>query len=296
MSTESLGPIGRTYSPETQITLYHGDCLEFLASIPDHEAHLVVTSPPYNMGKSYETRVRPEDYLGAQEQTIAHAARIVAPRGSICWQTGNYVRNGEVYPLDILLYPAFKKLGLHLRNRVVWSFGHGLHCRRRFSGRYETILWFTKAPSDYQFDLDPVRIPAKYPGKRYWRGPKAGEYSGHPLGKNPGDVWDVPNVKFNHVEKTVHPCQYPVELIERLVLSLTRPGQLVIDPYIGVGTTAVAAVLHGRRAAGSDIRAEYLDVAERRVRLAAEGKLRVRTMGTPVYEPVPGSKLLQRDP
>ncbi len=296
MSTVVVGTIERTYSPRAWITLYEGDCLEFLACIPDGEAHLVVTSPPYNMGKTYETRVTPEEYLTRQEQAIAEAVRVVAPQGSICWQVGNYVENGEVYPLDVLLYPAFKRLGLYLRNRIVWSYGHGLHCRHRFSGRYETILWFTKAPRHYQFNLDRVRVPAKYPGKRHWRGPRAGQYSGNPLGKNPGDVWDIPNVKHNHVEKTVHPCQYPVELVERLVLALTEPGQLVVDPYIGVGTTAVAAILHGRRAAGSDLCGEYLAIAESRVRLAAEGNLPVRKMGTPVYVPPPGSKLLKRGP
>ena len=108
-----------------------------------------------------------------------------------------------------------------MRNRIVWHFEHGLHCSRRLSGRYETIMWFTKG-DDYVFELDPIRVPQKYPGKKYFKGPKAGQYSCNPLGKNPGDVWTIPNVKSNHVEKTGHPCQFPVELIERLVLALTR--------------------------------------------------------------------------
>ncbi|MEW6230035.1 MAG: site-specific DNA-methyltransferase, partial [Bacillota bacterium] len=175
-----------------------------------------------------------------------------------------------------------------------WHFEHGLHCSRRFSGRYETILWFTKG-DHYIFNLDAVRVPPKYPGKRYYKGPKAGQYSCNPLGKNPGDVWDIPNVKHNHVEKTIHPCQFPVELIERLVLCMTDAGGLVVDPYIGVGTTAVAAVMHGRRAAGADIKSEYLEIARKRVELALQGQLRTRPMGTPIYVPSPGSALLRRE-
>jgi len=130
-----------------------------------------------------------------------------------------------------LLYPIFKKLGLKLRNRIIWHFEHGLHCQRRFSGRYESILWFTKN-DNYTFDLDPIRIPQKYPGKRYFKGPNIGRFSCNPLVKNPGDLWVIPNVKHNHPEKTIHPCQFPVELIERLILSMTRPGDLVLTPLL----------------------------------------------------------------
>ncbi len=214
--------------------------------------------------------------------------------GSICWQVGNHVAGSagaqEVYPLDVVLYPLFKQLGLKLRNRIVWHFEHGLHCTRRFSGRHETVLWFTRG-DEYVFDLDPVRVPQKYPGKKRYKGPRAGEYSCNPLGKNPGDVWILPNVKHNHVEKTVHPCQFPVELVERLVLSCTRPGDLVVDPYAGVMTTVVAAVLHGRRGAGADVVAEYVEVGRRRVELARAGLLPTRPMDRPVYTPSEGSRV-----
>jgi adenine-specific DNA-methyltransferase len=97
------------------------------------------------------------------------------------------------------LYPLFKVHVLKLRNRIVWTFGHGLHCQKRFSGRHETILWFTKS-DDYKFKLDPVRVPSKYPFKKYFKGPNKGRISSNPLGKNPADVWDIPNVKANRAE------------------------------------------------------------------------------------------------
>ncbi len=124
-----------------------------------------------------------------------------------------------------------------------------------------TILWFTRPTPDYTFHLDPVRIPQLYPGKRAFRGPRRGELTCNPLGKNLGDVWPITNVKANHAENTAHPCQYPLSLVERLVLALSNPGDLVVDPYAGSGTTALAAIRHSRRAAGADVWEEFLEIA-----------------------------------
>ena len=260
------------------------DNLPFMAELADSSMQLIVTSPPYNVGKPYERRSRLEDYMAVQRTVIAECVRLLHPTGSICWQVGNYVSRGEIVPLDAVLYPIFKEHGLKLRNRIVWHFGHGLHCKKRLSGRYETINWFTKT-DDYTFNLDPIRVPSKYPGKRYFKGPNAGKLSGNPNGKNPGDVWMFPNVKNNHVEKTVHPCQFPVELVERLVLSLTNPGDSVLDPYMGVGSTVVAALMHGRRGYGCDIVEEYVDIAKERVAAVRNGTIRTRPMGKPIYDP-----------
>jgi len=273
-----------SFTPTADAVLFRGSCMNLLASVPDNSVKLVVTSPPYNIGKSYEKRAPLDAYLAQQEAVIKECVRVLSPDGSICWQVGNYVGKDEIVPLDIPLYSIFKSLGLKMRNRIVWHFEHGLHCSKRFSGRYETICWFTKS-NDYTFNLDPVRIPQKYPNKKYFKGPKAGQLSCNPLGKNPGDVWVIPNVKHNHVEKTIHPCQFPVELIERLILSMTKPGDRVLDPYMGVGTTAVAAVLHKRKAIGSEIVPEYIKIAHHRVESAANGKLRTRPMDRPVYDP-----------
>jgi adenine-specific DNA-methyltransferase len=179
---------------------------------------------------------------------------------------------------------VFRSYGLKLRNRIIWHFEHGLHCSKRLSGRHETILWFTKS-DDYLFNLDPIRVPSKYPGKRYFKGPKKGELSCNPLGKNPGDVWIIPNVKHNHVEKTLHPCQFPVELIERLVLSMTEPGAKVLDPYMGVGSAVIAALKNDRAGFGCDIEEEYVQIAWRRVQELQAGTLRTRPMLKPVYTP-----------
>lgn len=268
------------------MTLAVGDCCDVVATIPPGEIQLVVTSPPYNLGKRYERKRSIDEYVEQQRAIIALCAERLRPTGSVCWQVGNHVAGNEITPIDILLYPLFREAGLVLRNRIVWHFEHGLHCARRFSGRYETILWFTRPGTGYTFHLDPVRVPQKYPGKRYFKGPRAGQYSANPLGKNPGDLWVIPNVKHNHVEKTEHPCQFPVELVERLILALSDPGDLIVDPFVGVGSTAVAAIRHGRRAAGADLVPEYVALAGERVRAAAEGRLRTRPMNRPVYTPL----------
>ncbi|HCJ51291.1 MAG TPA: site-specific DNA-methyltransferase [Gallionella sp.] len=273
------------FSPDADAVIFQGDCLELLRQVPDKSVQLVVTSPPYNIGKSYEKKISLETYYEQQKEVIEQCARVLTDQGSICWQVGNHVDNGAIIPLDTLLFPIFHNLGLVMRNRIVWCFEHGLHSSRRLSGRYETVIWFTRNTKNYVFNLDPIRVPQKYPGKKYFKGPKAGQYSCNPLGKNPGDVWDIPNVKSNHVEKTEHPCQFPVELIERFVLSLSNKGDWVLDPYLGAGSSVIAAVKHQRKAMGAEIVERYVEIAKERTKAAILGNLRTRPMGTPKYDP-----------
>ncbi len=290
---------------DARVVLFEGDNRRLLRTIPRESIQLVVTSPPYNVGKIYEARTTLRDYVEAQKRVITSCCRVLLPQGSVCWQVGNHItQRGEVVPLDTLLYPIFKQAGLVLRNRIVWHYGHGLHAQRRFSGRYETVLWFTKDVDDYFFDLDSVRVPQKYPGKRHYKGPRIGEYSGHPNGKNPsdfwdmrsdpGEIWDIPNVKAHHTEKTAHPCQFPIALVTRLVRALTPPDAWVLDPYLGVGSAACAAVMEGRRAVGAEIDPEYARVARERIHLAAKGTLPHRPLERPLFEPIPGSPLTRR--
>ena len=276
--------VASEFDPTADVVLFEGSGLDLLPQVPSGLVKLVVTSPPYNLGKPYESRLEMGEYLAQQRKIIEECVRVLDDRGSICWQVGNYVDNSEIIPLDIVLYPIFASLGLQLRNRIVWHFGHGLHASKRFSGRYEVILWFTKG-NEFTFNLDAVRVPQKYPQKKYFKGPKKGELSGNPLGKNPGDVWEIPNVKANHVEKTIHPCQFPVELIERLVLTMTDEADWVLDPFIGVGTTAIAALMHHRKAIGAETMPEYVKIAKDRIHLAEKGALRIRPMERTVYDP-----------
>lgn len=300
---DAATPVSGGDKPRWEI--HEGDALTELDQVADGSCQLVVTSPPYNIGKEYERdkRLTLQQYLQWIEPILEKTCAKLSDNGHLCWQTGNFIDNGEVFPLDMYFYPLIKKAGLKLRNRIIWHFNFGLNAASRFSGRYETLLWFTKG-DQYTFNLDPIRVRQLYPGKRHSakKGERAGHPSGNPKGKNPSDVWefdptkaldlcpmwDVPNVKANHPEKTSHPCQFPSELVERCVLAFTNEDDLVLDPFIGSGTTAIAALQHNRRAIGIDRDARYVELAKHRLELLVRGELRTRPLGKPVRRPIPG--------
>ncbi len=289
---------------ETEYRIINADAYETIKTFDDSTFDLIITSPPYNIGKSYETKTSIEKYLSIQEKIIKELIRVLSDKGSICWQVGNYVEKGEIFPLDIFYYQIFKKFNLKLRNRIIWHFGHGLHASKRFSGRYETILWFTKS-DEYIFNLDDVRVPSKYPGKRHFKGPNKGKLSGNPKGKNPSDIWeivikdwekslwDIPNVKSNHPEKTSHPAQFPIELVERCVLALTNKGSWVLDPFAGVGSSVIAAIKNNRNAVGIEKEKDYCIIAQDRVNKFLNGELKIRPINKPIYQPSKREKSAQ---
>lgn len=296
--------VADSFSETVDAVLAQTDTLAFTKSLPDGLNRLILSSPPYNIGKAYERQVPIEDYLEEMQPLLVELVRVLAADGSLCWQVGNHVDDGEIFPLDVFFYHRFKKLGLQLRNRIVWHFDHGLHATHRFSGRYETLLWFTKT-DDYIFHLDPIRVPSKYPGKTHFKGEKKGQPSGNPLGKNPSDywnflqkewdsgLWEFPNVKANHPEKMDHPCQFPVELVERCVLSMTNPGDWVFDPYAGAGSTLIGALKNERRGIGAERVPEYCALTRKRIELLASGELRTRPVGKPVHQPSGKEKVSQ---
>jgi DNA modification methylase len=296
--------IDSDFNLNSNIILHLGDSYKFLSSLPSNTFTLIISSPPYNVGKEYEKETTIKEYLQNQEDVINELIRVLNSQGSLCWEVGNYVKNGEVFPLDIFYYDLFIKRGLKLRNRIIWHFGHGLHASKRFSGRYETILWFTKS-DNYKFNLDAVRIPAKYPGKRYYKGPNIGKPSGNPLGKNPSDIWEfiakewdnelwnIPNVKSNHPEKTIHPCQFPIELVERCLLALTDENDWILDPYCGVGSTLIAGIMHNRKVTGCDKESKYIQIAKERINDYYNGKLKKRQMGSQIFVPTGKEKVSQ---
>ena len=297
-------PLFKYIRPDISHNVINGDCLNVLKGIEDGKFDLIITSPPYNVGKSYETKTSIEKYLETQEEIINEIVRTLSDKGSLCWQVGNYINKGEVFPLDIYYYQIFKKHGLKLRNRIIWHFGHGLHASNRFSGRYETILWFSKT-DEYIFNLDDVRVPAKYPGKLHFKGEKKELPSGNPLGKNPSDIWEIvakdwetamwniPNVKSNHPEKTKHPCQFPIELVERCILALTNEDSWVLDPYAGVGSTVIASIKNNRNVIGIEKEKEYCDIAKQRIIDFNEGTLKIRPINKPIHKPSANDKVSQ---
>jgi len=259
---DSTDPISVQDIPTDSI--YPGDCLKLLKSLPSNCLDLVVSSPPYNIGKEYEFKRELDIYLEDQRKVLIEAARCLKQSGSIFWQVGSYAHNGALVPLDIRFFPILEEAGMTPRNRIIWVRQHGLHASRKFSARHESILWFTKSDS-YKFNLDAVRVPQKYQNKKAHRGESKGELSCNPLGKNPGDIWIFQNVKHNHEEQTIHPCQFPEDLITRIVFAVTDPSDLICDPYMGTGTVAVVARDFSRHYIGAETDAKYLEIAKRRI-------------------------------
>jgi adenine-specific DNA-methyltransferase len=248
--------------PLDQITL--GNCKSLLSKLPDECVDLIVSSPPYNLGKEYEAKQALNKYLEEQSFILQHCSRILKKTGSLFWQVGAFVNKGTIIPLDIRFFPILESCGLIPRNRIVWVRQHGLHAQKKFSCRHETILWFTKT-DDYIFNLDAVRVPQKYQNKKHYRGERKGELSCNPEGKNPGDIWLFRNVKHNHEEQTIHPCQFPEDLVARIVLATTPKHGLVLDPYMGTGTVAVVSKNYERHFIGTEIDSVYYQVALRRL-------------------------------
>lgn len=292
--------INKIFKDTNSVTIFNGDCLNLMQKLPDESVDLVVTSPPYCMGKAYENPADDiETFKNQHLKIFPDLYRILKVGGSICWQVGYHVTDASVLPLDYIVYKVFAEGSsqlehpLLLRNRIIWTFGHGLNSTKRFSGRHETILWFTKG-EQHIFNLDNVRVPQKYPGKRAYKGPNKGALSGNPFGKNPSDVWEIPNVKAKHIEKTEHPCQFPVAIPQRLIRALAPTNGLILDPFMGSGTTGVSAILEGRRFVGAEMQKDYYDIANARITDAIDGKAKVRE-DKPVAEPT-GTEAVARLP
>ena len=285
------------FSSSSDAIFLSGDANLSLESIPKNHIKLIITSPPYNIGKEYEDKKSLEEYFGSIIPIIEKLKKVLKKDGSICWQVGNHVSDGEIFPLDVFYYQIFKDLGFKLRNRIIWHFNHGLHGTKRLSGRYETMLWFTKSDS-YTFNLDAIRTDQIYPGKRNSKpGKNFGKPSGNILGKNPSDYWeillkeeelgfwDIPNVKANHAEKTSHPCSFPIELVERCVLAYSNKGDVILDPFSGVGSTMIGALMNDRKAIGCELHDNYMRIAKERVQLLEKGELPYRPLGKPIHIP-----------
>ncbi|WP_262267239.1 MULTISPECIES: DNA-methyltransferase [Microvirga] len=240
-------------------TTAKADVLDYLDSLPDGAARLILSSIPYNVGKRYGDGASADQmafvyFMGWTMQVISECARILKDGGTLFLQVGSTRdETGGLAPLDALLFEPLKKTGLTFQSRVIWTQPHGLTPRGRLAERHETALVFSKGPSPV-FNPTPARKPQKGPGKRAFKGKHKGKLSSHPLGAWPSNVWDdIGNVGHNHPERTGHPAQFPLELARRAVLVYSMPGDLIIDPFSGSGTTHVACRETGRSFSGCDL-------------------------------------------
>lgn len=249
--------------------LYHGDCRELMAQMPDASVDLTVTSPPYNIGKSYEQVRDVEDYLDWCADWLEMIHRITSNTGALWLNLGYLSMPGTARAIPIP-YLLWDRVPFFLIQEVVWNYGAGVASKKAFSPRNEKFLWYVKNEMDYVFNLDEVRDPdVKYPNQK-----KNGKLRCNPLGKNPSDVWQFPKVTSganrSSAERTAHPAQFPIAVIDRIVRACSDEGDILLDPFVGSGSLIDAAVKAGRPAIGFEIDRSYIDMAAKRL---AQGQL-----------------------
>jgi adenine-specific DNA-methyltransferase len=245
----ALGPA--TYDRHN-VLLYRGDCIELLERLPEGVVNLTVTSPPYNIGKEYETTREISDYLGWCERWIKSVYTATASGGAF-WLNLGYVSlpgRARAIPIPYLLWD---RVPFYLVQEVVWHYGAGIAARHVYSPRNEKFLWYARDPGNFFFDLDAVRDPnIKYPNQF-----KNGKRKVNLAGKNPSDVWIFPKVTSGRnrssKERTPHPAQFPLAVIERIAKGSSPDGALVLDPFMGSGTTAEVALRLGRPVLGFEL-------------------------------------------
>jgi adenine-specific DNA-methyltransferase len=256
--------LGAPFYEAPDVLLYHLDCLEGLRRLDDALINLTVTSPPYNIGKAYETPLPLHDYLHWCETWIGEIHRVTKADGAF-WLNLGYLEIPEKARAIPIPYLLWDRIPFYLMQEVVWNYRAGVHTKRMFSPRNEKFLWYVKSPGSYVFHLDAVRDPnVKYPNQK-----KNGKLKCNPLGKNPSDVWEIPKVTSGESrsskERTAHPAQFPLAVIDRIIKACSSEGDVVLDPFIGSGTTAIAALANGRQVIGFDLSPAYCQIASNRI-------------------------------
>ncbi len=268
---EIIEILGQPYFQAQNCVLYNTDCLGAMRKLSNNYIDLTITSPPYNIGKSYEKPLPLDDYLKWCEEWIAEVYRITVPNGSF-WLNLGYLSIPERAKAIPLPYLLWSRIPFHLIQEVVWNYGAGVAGKKFFSPRNEKFLWYVKDQGNYTFNLDDVRDPnVKYPNQK-----KNGKIKVNSIGKNPSDVWCFPKVTSGKdrasPERTPHPAQFPEAVIERVIKSSSNKGDIILDPFIGSGTTAVVALAQERYVVGFEINSAYCDIAAKRIEVFLKQK------------------------
>lgn len=258
--------LGVPYYKDDQVILYNMDSVEGLKKLATEKlVDLTVTSPPYNIGKEYEDIMSVEDYISWCEEWMRLVYKNTVDDGAF-WLNIGYMpieNKGKAVPIPYLLWD---KTEFFMIQELIWNYGAGVAAKKSLSPRNEKILWYVKNPKKYTFNLDDIRDPnVKYPNQK-----KNGKLRVNPLGKNPSDVWQIPKVTSgknrSSKERVPHPAQTPIELFKRIILAASNKHELILDPFIGSGTTAVISKNLNRYCLGFDLNKDYLDLAIDRIK------------------------------
>lgn len=249
-----------------------GDCLKVLAKQAPASVDLVFADPPFNIGYEYDVyhdKRGHGDYLGWTEKWLAAVKRALKPTGSV------FVAIGDEYAAEHKV--RLDALGLTMRNWIVWHYTFGVNCTKKFNRSHVHILYHVADPVRFTFNPDPVRVPSA-------RMTTYADSRANPVGKLPddtwilrpqetdahfqpeSDTWNVPRVCGTFKERLGnHPCQMPEAVLERIIRVASNPGDLVLDPFAGSGTTLAVAKKLGRRCLGIELSEEYADGARKRL-------------------------------
>jgi len=259
------GVCGKPFFSSPGFILYNRDCVEFLSALEEARVSvdLCVTSPPYNIGKEYEDALPVAEYINWCADWMSRVHRVTAPTGAFWLNLGYFEvpEHGLCVPIPYLLWD---KSPFYLLQEVVWHYGAGVSTKRRLSPRNEKWLFYVKDSESYTFNLDDIRDPnVKYPNQK-----KNGKFRCNPLGKNPSDVWNFPKVTSgknrSSKERTDHPAQFPLQVVERIVLASSDSGQIILDPFAGSCSAGIAAMGLDRIFLGIEIDVHYCEMAVER--------------------------------
>lgn len=271
--------LGKPYCKGEKFAIYNMDCLFAMRKLPENFLDLTITSPPYNIGKEYEQKLSTSEYIDWCTQWIAEIYRITKPSGAF-WLNLGYISiegRAKAIPLPYLLWD---KIPFYLLQELVWNYGAGVASKKTLSPRNEKFLWYVKDPDSYTFNLDEIRDPdVKYPNQK-----KNGKLRCNTAGKNPSDVWQVAKVTSganrSSTERAPHPAQFPTDLIDRLVKGFSGQSDLLLDPFMGSGTTAECAIRANRYVIGFELNEEYCEHIEDRL-MRVEADLRYNLLQPP---------------
>jgi len=256
--------IGTPYFKDTKCALYCTDSLIAQKKICGNIFDLIVTSPPYNIGKEYET-VKPIDsYINWSIEWITDSSKLLKNNSALMLNIGyiSIENKGRAIPIPYLLWD---KIPLFLQQEIVWNYSAGVACKNYLSPRNEKFLWYVKDKESYTFNLDDIRDPdVKYPNSK-----KNGKLRCNTLGKNPSDVWQIAKITTgknrSSKERTNHPCQFPTDLIDRIILGFSNKDNVIFDPFVGSGTTLESSIKHNRYSIGFEIREDYCKIVKDRI-------------------------------
>lgn len=254
--------LGQPYFEKAGFILFNGDSVDGLKKIAGTSARieLALTSPPYNIGKEYEANMPVPEYVAwcSRWMNLIHQATV--PNGAFWLNVGYFEvpSRGLCVPISYLLWD---KSPFYMLQEIVWTYGAGVSSKRRLAPRNEKWLFCVRDAENYTFNLDDIRDPnVKYPNQK-----KNGKFRCNPLGKNPSDVWEFPKVTTgtdrSSKERTGHPAQFPLGVVERIVRASSNAGEIVLDPFAGSCSTGIAAFGSGRVFVGFELRQDYCEMA-----------------------------------